>query len=89
MAIISIGHAVALLCVELSDATTTGHILSLLGWVLILVCAVLAAESGKSASEINWALTPGIRPLADPAPAVTSLLLLVQRRRAPADPIRQ
>ncbi|MDN6372598.1 MAG: SdpI family protein [Brevibacterium aurantiacum] len=51
MAVISIGHAVALLCVELSNATTAGHILALLGWVLILVCAVLAVRAANAASR--------------------------------------
>lgn len=51
MAVISIGHAVALLCVELSNATTAGHILALLGWVLILVCAVLAVRAANGAAR--------------------------------------
>lgn len=51
MAVIGIGHAVALLYIELSNATTTGHILALLGWVLILVCAVLAVRAANGAAR--------------------------------------
>lgn len=51
IAVISIGHAVALLCVELSNATTADHILALLGWVLILVCAGLAVRAANAASR--------------------------------------
>ncbi|WP_125188056.1 SdpI family protein [Brevibacterium aurantiacum] len=51
MAIISTGHAVALLCVELSGATATGNVLSLLGWALILVCAGLAAKAANQAAR--------------------------------------
>lgn len=51
MAVISFGHAVALLCVELSDSTTAGNVLSLSGWVLILVCAVLAVTAANRAAK--------------------------------------
>ncbi|WP_240372913.1 SdpI family protein [Brevibacterium zhoupengii] len=51
MAVISIGHAVALLCVQLLNTTTTGHILAVLGWVLILVCAVLAVRAANGAAR--------------------------------------
>lgn len=51
MAVISIGHAVALLCAELSDSTTAGNVLSLLGWVLILVCAALAVIAANRAAK--------------------------------------
>ncbi|MCF2572904.1 SdpI family protein [Brevibacterium sp. UCMA 11754] len=51
MAVISIGHAMALLCVELSGARTPGHVLSLLGWVLILVCAALAVKAANQAAR--------------------------------------
>lgn len=51
MAVISTGHAVALLCVELSGATTAGNVLSLLGWGLILVCAVLAVKAANQAAK--------------------------------------
>lgn len=51
MAVISIGHAVALLCVELSAATRAGNVLSLLGWVLILVCCALAVIAANRAAK--------------------------------------
>ncbi|WP_101644693.1 SdpI family protein [Brevibacterium antiquum] len=51
MAAISIGHAVALCGVEISDATTFGHILSILGWVFILVCPVLAGKTANNAAK--------------------------------------
>lgn len=51
MAVISFGHAVALLCIELSGATTAGNVLSLLGWGLILVCVVLALRAANRAAK--------------------------------------
>ena len=51
MAGISIGHAAALFGVELSDARTVGHVLSVLGWVLILVCAVFAGRAANAAAR--------------------------------------
>ena len=51
MAAISICHAVALFVAEISDATTTGHILSVVGWVLVVICAVLAGRAANSAAR--------------------------------------
>ncbi|MDN5910045.1 SdpI family protein [Brevibacterium sp.] len=51
MAVISTGHAVALFGAEISNATTVGHILSVLGWVLILICAVLTGKAANRAAR--------------------------------------
>lgn len=51
MAAISICHAVALFFAEISDATTTGHVLSVVGWVLVVICAVLAGRAANSAAR--------------------------------------
>lgn len=51
MAAISICHAVALFFAEISDATTTGHVLSVVGWVLVVICAILAGRAANGSAR--------------------------------------
>ena len=51
MAVIGLSHAVALFGVELANATRIGHVSSVLGWVLIIICAVLAVRAANAAAR--------------------------------------
>src|SRR5699024_1428776 len=51
MAVICLSHAVALIGVELANATRIGHVASVLGWVLIIICAVLAVRAANAAAR--------------------------------------
>ena len=51
MAVIGLSHAVALFGVELANATRIGHVASVLGWVLIIICAVLAVRAANAAAR--------------------------------------
>ena len=51
MAAIGLSHAVALFGVELANATRIGHVASVLGWVLIIICAVLAVRAANAAAR--------------------------------------
>lgn len=51
VAAIGIIHAGALFGIEQAGSTTVGHTLSVLGWVLIIVCAVLAGKAANAAAR--------------------------------------
>src|SRR5699024_1224831 len=51
MAGIGLSHAVALLGVDLASATRIGHVASVLGWVLIIICAGLAVRAPNAAAR--------------------------------------
>lgn len=51
MAAIAIIHAGGLAGIEQAGSTRVGHMLAVLGWVLIIVCAVFAAKAANSAAR--------------------------------------